>query len=280
RIVPGIRYEHIRNLSHDKKDLNKNDIRLTEVLLSPGVGLSYLGVENWTLFTGAYKGFSPTGPGQSGDIKPEESNNYELGASYGAENLNSTFVLFYNDYENIKGICSLSVGCDPSDLDKESNGGKAKIYGTEFNISGQTHFNSYTLQSDFNHSYTYAGFLSDINSSNAEWGVGDIKSGDPLPYVPDQKSALGLGIKDKLWGVRTRFNHTGRRYDQSLKEERRKLGQYITIDLAGDYTVYNSVNLFAKIENLTNKEYVSSMRPFGLRPGKPRSFFVGTKVEF
>ena len=51
------------------------------------------------------------------------------------------------------------------------------------------------------------------------------------------------------------------------------------IDAAASYTIAEHYKLYLKVDNLTANEYAVSLRPYGLRPGRPLQVFGGLKVD-
>ena len=242
------------------------------------MGIQFYAYEDTILFIGAYKGFSPTGPGQETETKPEESINYELGLNYNRKYINNTSVIFYNDYKNIKGICSFSSGCGTEKLDNEFNGGTAKVYGLEESLKFRIPFNGWFLFNHLNYTYTFAAFTSSHESLNPEWGLGTISNGSPLPYIPNHKISDKLGFEKDHWNFYLQVNHTGRRFNQSVKTNRLTLSSFTLFHISTGYKFNEDIKFHFKVENINNKKYVSSLRPYGYRPGKPRSFHLGGQL--
>ena len=62
----------------------------------PGMGANYKFNNDFSLFGGIHKGFSP--PGNQDGQESEESVNYELGTRFNLGKLTGEFVGFFNDY--------------------------------------------------------------------------------------------------------------------------------------------------------------------------------------
>jgi Fe(3+) dicitrate transport protein len=54
----------------------------------------------------------------------------------------------------------------------------------------------------------------------------------------------------------------------------------VNVDLSGSYDLTSHSQLYAKIDNIFDVAKISSRRPFGARPTKPRQFQVGYKYRF
>ncbi len=181
---------------------------------------------------------------------------------------------FFSNYGNIKGICSESTGCDLS-ADQTYSGGKAKIYGVEAVAENEWRSGAWFFPVRLSYNYNFAEFLRDQPSENPEWGIGEIKKGDPLPYIPDHKSFVSLGTHDRGQGYSLEAQHTGQRFDQAVVTGRRVLSSYVVIDALAWWNLTNLIRMDLKVDNLSGQVYETSLRPYGYRPGKPRTVSLG-----
>ena len=51
-------------------------------------------------------------------------------------------------------------------------------------------------------------------------------------------------------------------------------------DLSGEYRLGAGMRLFGSVQNLTDEVYNVAFRPSGARPGAPRTFIAGVKMQF
>ena len=274
----GSRYEdiHAQRKFLNGKTPQKNSQYTTFV---PGVGIQYSLITGLNLFTGISKGVSAVSPGQSRTAKPEESINYEAGAKY-QKIIRGEIIGFFNDYKNIKGFCSYSTGCDEEDLEREFNGGKAHIYGLEGHIGKEFYFTYFDVPVDINYTKTITQFRKQSHSFNREWGIGIIRKGDPLPYIPEDKISLSVGMITNKFSSFLNYNWQGHVHDQTVREGRQIVPARTVIDWSAKYQYSKNSEMFFKIDNLLGEKHIVSMRPFGARPGKPRSFNLGLKYVF
>ena len=248
-------------------------------IFSPGLGIQYSPSANLNLIAGMSKGVSGIAPGQSSVASPEESINYEVGIKYGGD-VRGELIGFFNDYKNIKGFCSFSSGCEEQDLDREFDGGKAHVYGVEGRIFREFDFLTFDVPIEFNYTKTLTRFLDQAKSFNREWGLGVIRKGDPLPYIPEDKFSLSFGAKGKKFSTFLIYNGQSSVHDQSVREGRQAVPAYDFIDWSAKYRYSKNSEVFVRIDNLLAKKYIVSLRPLGARPGKPRSFNLGLKYVF
>lgn len=276
----ALRYEDIRYKATDDA-LNTTQTR-GESLFVPGLGYFHQLDDRSSVFTGVNQGYTVVGPNDSESKKPEKSVNYEVGYRYLNEDIQTFFELigFYSDYQNIKGTCSFSAGCNSNQLEAEFDGGKAKIYGLESRVSRGYAWGSVFFPISFNFTMTKAQFASESNSQNPEWGVGTIKSGDPLPYVPIANYSFNVGTEYKNYKQEVVFTWVGQMYDQAIEASREIIPAHGVVDFTSQYAFSKQSTLLARIDNVLDSEYLVSLRPFGARPGKARAFQLGYRYQF
>jgi len=278
-ISGGARIESIDSKRKDRSDNPAHGtINNSDTVIIPGGGVFYQLTPELGLLGGVHKGFTPVGPGQTSDIDPEESVNYEAGFRYYQGAFSTEMIGFYNDYSNLKGVCTFSSGCDDADVDTEFNGGEAEIKGVEFSAAYQLAFNELNIPFKFDYTFTDAAFASDFGSSNPDWGVGDINSGDALPYIPEHQFSFSTGLAAQQWRIDTVLKYVGERNDTATGN--RVIESYTVVDLKGSYNLAEDIQLYSSIKNLLDKEYITSLRPYGARPGAPRLAQIGIKVSF
>ncbi|MCY4523305.1 MAG: TonB-dependent receptor, partial [Halobacteriovoraceae bacterium] len=185
KLTMGTRVEEVNSTStrQDLSQLEKSDIHIV-----PGMGIYGKITKNLGLLAGVGRGVVLPGPGEDSGIGPEESINYELGFRYDGY-FNWEAIGFLNDYQNIKGTCSFSSGCDAANLNREFDGGKAIVYGLESKLYHNFRHGKLIFPVQLNYTVTTAKFSEDSATTNPQWGSGlrseIIRNGDPLPYIPD-----------------------------------------------------------------------------------------------
>lgn len=288
--TPGVRYERI-DLTRtdfrkrpDGRALGPSKIiesRVTEV--TPGLGTTYRVNDDLNVFASVYRGFNPPAPGSDAD--PEESVNSEIGVRYGHEALSASLIGFSNDYGNLVGTCTISSsGCD---LGSQFDGGKARIRGVEamfgynFNPDG-----GWQLPLDVSYTFTDARFRNTFASEFEEWGR--VQSGDRLPYLPEHTLHVGFGVI----GEHLRVNLSGNYVDdmrivagQGTPPADLRTESAVVWDTAASWsfqprTQAKHLELYARIENLTDRAYIAAYRPAGARPAAPRTGVVGLRWMF
>ena len=286
--TPGIRYE---NITLSRRDYGKNDPERTGVDLSersnhvevfiPGIGLNYNLNSNFNLFAGVHKGFSP--PGSKEGTKPEESVNYELGLRLSKQSLSGEVVLFVNDYSNLLGADLAAAG--GGGTTEMYNAGEVLTKGLEFQLSydllSSDTYSSFRLPLSVVYTYTDSKFQNSFESENDSWGK--VTAGDDFPYLAHNQFTFIVALEH----LKININLSGRYTDemrtvpgQGVIPDNEKTDAFFVLDASANYAVYKNISLFVNSTNLTNKAYLVSRRPAGLRPGMPRAFMFGIKANF
>jgi Fe(3+) dicitrate transport protein len=281
-LTPGLRFEHVSTglLNRWTGVLQEN----VSTTLMPGVGLHYEIVEGLGVFTGVYRGFSPVAPGQTEDVMPETSTNYEAGVRYTdkEEATRIEAIGFFNDYSNLVGQCSFSSGCAPDDLAKQFNGGEVDIYGFEF-VAGHRLDLGAGFQLELRGAYTFTQteFQTAFKSANPQFGVVDV--GDELPYVPKHQASLQVGFGQRQWtvDVNTVYSDAMREVaGQGDAADGEETDSFVMLDLKVRYQPLRWLEIYLKGENLTMAQPIASRRPFGARPIKPLLISSGATVQW
>lgn len=251
----------------------------------PGIGALYSASENWSGFIGLNEGVTLVGPSTTESTKPEKSVNLEAGLRYQNPDAERFFeaIYFRADYSNIKGTCSFSSGCASNQLDQEFDGGKALIQGFEGRIAQMFTFGKVFMPVSLNLTLTQAQFAAEAVSSNPEWGSGtnfSLSPGDPLPYVPEANYSLNIGTQVGRYSQEFVLLWNGQMYDQASAAGREVIPAHGVVDWSGRYQLSDAGLIYARVDNLFDNAYLVSLRPFGARPGKDRSFQVGLKYRF
>jgi Fe(3+) dicitrate transport protein len=271
------------NVKFKYKDSNAGtEIHRGDSVAAPGLGALYKITDLFSVKGSVNRGVSVAGLSDNGAEAKEKATNYELGLKYisPAATTQAELILFYNDYANITGTCTSSTGCATNQLDLQFNGGAALIKGLEGRISQSLQYGKLTIPLQLNLTLLDAEFRNTFDSTTPEWGLGTVQSGDPLPYVPKVQYTINVGTVYGRFTEEFSFVYQKNAYDQSVAANRREIPAYGIIDWTGRYTLNKSSQVFARVDNLLDKEYMVSLRPYGARPGKPRAFMVGLSYTF
>ena len=277
-ITPGVRVEAMRSAFVDRAA--KTEERALSNVFLPGIGVFYAFTDALGAFAGVYRGFSPTAPGSAG-AKPELSVNYEGGARWLDRVVRLEAIGFYNDYSNITDVCTFSSGCVQQNVDRQHNGGKARIYGVESFAQTTPTIGDVAIPFTAAYTFTRAEFQTSFHSEDPIFS--DVVAGDEMPYIPRHQLHALLGLDSRYGG-----GAFGATYISAMREEagREPLAEtlatdeQLTFDVAANWRPMKPLTVYANVLNLFNDRSIVSHRPFGARPNAPRWVQVGIKASF
>ena len=286
-ITAGLRFE---NMDLERRDYSTADPDRSEGptqarsddldVTIPGLGMTWQASPRWLLLAGLFKGYNPPAPGSG--AKEEESTNLEIGARYRTGNGSSMdAIFFFNDYENLVGTCTASTGGD-CEIGDQFDGGEVEVYGLELVLAHQfLSRRSVQLPVRLAYTWTQTGFQNSFESDFDPWG--DVVAGDELPYIPENQFQLSAGLTGMRWAAWVVGNYadaTRTIAGSGAIPAGEGTDDFFVIDISGEYQLNDRAQLFGRIDNLFDQEYIVARRPAGARPGKPRSFLAGVRVAF
>ena len=279
--TPGLRYE---NITLERNDFGTEDVTRTGTNLStrsnemnefiPGIGVNYKFNQEFSLFGGVHKGFSPAGTTEG--ESSEQSVNYELGTRFSVNGFSGEVVGFYNDYSNLLG----------SDLAATGGGGTLDLFNAgEVDVAGLevlggydflTNNVNFSLPLTMTYTFTDAEFQNTFDSNVGIWGA--VASGDEIPYISRHQFNAGLSF------IAEKFEaHANARYRGEFRTlagsgdipSNEKVGSNFILDISAKYHLTNNFSLTTNVINMLDTEYEVSRVPAGLRPGHPFGIYGG-----
>ncbi|MEX0681766.1 MAG: TonB-dependent receptor [Balneolales bacterium] len=300
-VTPGLRVEYFV-YERDVLRNNYQDMRQTSsdavLALIPGLGLNYqTGVQS-ALFAGVHRGFSPprikdaiTATGTSEELDAEWSWSYEAGFRLRPfPFLKSEITAYYMSFENqIIPVSESSGGLGVPNATGLTNGGSTEHSGLEFLLQISPFIHSelpFNVDWDLGGTWSHATFSDDRFITSGEEII-NVK-GNKLPYAPEWSGFSRISL-DHVSGVsmHLKATYTGGQYGDVLNRteptgngREGQLESYTVLDTGLRYRLPTSFNatLSMAVKNLTNKRYISSRRPQGIRIGLPRMITFGINL--
>ena len=283
-VTAGLRYEDVDLLKKDytKEDLARSGKVRIETpnharVLIPGVGLHYQLMPAASVFFGIHKGFAP--PSAELYQKPESSVNMELGTRVAIGNFRAELIGFYNNYSNMLGS-DLAASGGAGTLE-QFNVGEARVKGAEFLVQYQPLPKNCNVRLPLQVSYTYTD--TEIRNSFESHSWGNVVRGDEIPYIFKHALNMQLGIECKWFyaNIGTRYNSDMRTSPgQGTIAEREKVPANLIFDASLNVFVNKYLTVRLNAINLTNRVYLTSRHPAGLRAGHPFGIYAGANVQF
>ena len=283
-VTAGLRYEDVDLLKKDytKEDLARSGKVRIETpnharVLIPGVGLHYQLMPAASVFFGIHKGFAP--PSAELYQKPESSVNMELGTRVAIGNFRAELIGFYNNYSNMLGS-DLAASGGAGTLE-QFNVGEARVKGAEFLVQYQPLPKNCNVGLPLQVSYTYTD--TEIRNSFESHSWGNVVRGDEIPYIFKHALNMQLGIECKWF-----YANIGARYNSDMRTspgqgtiaEREKVPANLIFDASLNVFVNKYLTVRLNAINLTNRVYLTSRHPAGLRAGHPFGIYAGANVQF
>ncbi len=269
------RYENVSFQSLDH--VTGLETRRKDDVFVPGAGILVKASDHVSSRFSWNKAVTIAGLDAAGGNRREEADNFELGAKYFHPGLDQMLDLtgFWNKYRNITGTCTAPSGCVANGIDLQFSGGRARVLGVEASAAQGISLGKVRLPVGVNLTWIQGTFESSFHSQNPDWGMGLVNKGDPLPYVPRLQYALSLGMEYKKFQQEFAIVYQTKMVDQAVQNLRAEVPPYGIVDWSARFQFSKRASLFGKADNLLGKEYLVSYRPYGARPGKPRSFLIG-----
>lgn len=280
-LTPGVRFEDIdmRRLDFATDDPTRAEgptrVRENSAQVAiPGMGALYRLDENWRLLAGVHKGYNPPAPGSS--ASEETSLNIEAGTRYDNGSLSMEAIYFVNDYDNLVGTVTESTG-GGGQVGDQFDGGEVVVSGLELAADYVASAGSIDIPVGIRYTWTNeAEFRNAFDSGFGPWG--DVQVGDELPYIPEQQLRATAGLVAEQWRVNLAANYVGKmrtEAGQGAFEPQQSVDSHIVWDVVASWSFTANLATYIKVDNLLDETYVAARRPAGVRPGLPRTAYIG-----
>ena len=279
-LTPGVRFEDVdmQRLDYSTADPTRSQgptrVRDNSVsVVIPGVGALYRLNSDWRLLAGVHKGFNPPAPGSSAE--EESSLNIEVGTRYDSGKLSFEAIYFNNDYDNLVGTFTESTG--GGDVGEQFDGGEVVVSGLE--LSSSYNWDIGHIDVPLNLKYTWttdAKFESAFDSIFDPWG--EVSVGDELPYIPEHQIRAAAGLITEQWRINVAASYIGKlrtKAGQGSFNDAESIDDRVVWDLMAAWQFTPRLSSYVKVDNLLDETYIAARRPAGVRPGLPRTVYLG-----
>ncbi|UAA40752.1 TonB-dependent receptor [Paraneptunicella aestuarii] len=280
----GLRYE---SMDLDRSDWGKSD-PLREAVPTykdntvdvwlPSIAMTYRYHDDLVLTAGVQKGFAPPAPGNK-EAENEESINYELGLRYKGSVVSAEALYFYSDYDNMHGNCTASQGCEEDNIGDQYNAGEVNVSGLELKAGAEWSLDNVVLPVSLTYTYTDTEFKNSFTSQLDTWG--DVTQGDALPYVPRNLLQLSAELIADKWSGGMILRYTGEMLTQAgsfSSNTNTHIPGRTVVDFTANYKIDDKQKVILSVDNLFDKEYLSTRVHGSLMAGKPRTIILSYNV--
>jgi hemoglobin/transferrin/lactoferrin receptor protein len=298
-ITPGIRFDRF-SLDAKQAGFNAQAVSLSGSAVSPKLGVLFRATPQWSVYGNYASGFKAPNAFQvnnffenviqgyktipNPNLKPEKSQNIELGVRGRTGVLSFDVAAFTGDYKNLIENDKLVGGRGIPRIDplvyQSVNVGRARISG--FEIKGELDF-------------TDQGRGFSVPFAYGQTRGRDRTSHQPLNSIDPQKLSAGIRYQAASWSVRLDAVHHGAKEWEDVDRAEVATGLQFrtpaatTLDISAQWRIRKDLRLNASVTNLTNKRYwmwsdvrgvttTSAIRDAYTQPG--RSFNVSLVADF
>lgn len=280
-LTPGVRFEDIdfERLDYSTADPSRSSgpsqIREnSESVFIPGFGALYRLNDDWRLLAGVHKGYNPPAAGSSASA--ETSINVEFGTRFDNDALRVEGIYFINDYDNLVGTVTDSTG-GGGQIGDQFDGGEAVVQGIEISVGTEFAMRSIRFPIDLRYTWTTeAEFENAFESDFDPWG--DVEPGDELPYIPEHQIRASLGLETDRLRINLGASYVGETRTEASQgdiDPALAVESHTVWDVVGIWKFNANFSGYVKIDNAFDAAYAASRRPAGLRPGLPRTAYLG-----
>ncbi len=280
-LTPGVRFEDIdtTRLDFSTSDPSRGQgptrtrTNSTQVFI-PGMGALYRLSDDWRLLAGVHRGYNPPSAGSS--ASEETSVNFEAGTRFDNDRFSFEAIYFLNDYDNLVGTVTESTG-GGGEIGDQYDGGEVTVAGLELSAGMRRSIGNVSVPLRLEYTWTTAAEFDSAFESNFDpWG--DVQVGDELPYIPEQQLRATAGLEADRWRVSVAANFIGKMRSKAgqgafLPEE--AIDSHTVWDMVASWSFTDNFASYIKVDNLFDETYVASRRPAGVRPGLPRTAYLG-----
>lgn len=253
------------------------------------VGLNYELDDANSLLAGVHQGIAIPGPRNVivDRVVPEESVSYELGARHRGDNFNAEVVGFITDFEK---IISTGAGLGLEGI-AVTNAGTASVHGIEALASyDPLQGNDLRMPLFASATWTDATLDQALVAGGGEniYGDGAGGAGIPgadLPYIPEWKLAVGVGLETDVWGVELAATYVSDTFGTALNSpvpvnssRQGEIDGGMIVDLGAYYQINETTKLIGGVHNLFEEVMITSRIPEGARVNAPREFYIGFEM--
>jgi iron complex outermembrane receptor protein len=205
----------------------------------------------------SYQGFPLADPLNT-NLDPETGNNFEVGCKFSTAPWQVSASFFYLMMDD-------EISYD-DDLQLNVNIGSTERYGSDLALAYAQEIHG-------------ASALLELVSAKFDGGTND---GNTVPLVPEAHAALSLWVKPVSWlRVTGLYSWQSKQYQGGdFDNNDRRIPSYGLFGLRADVSFGDRISFYGKIENLMDKDHISSAYNGGYYPGSGRAFYGGIKAGF
>lgn len=262
-VTPGLRFDTFR-IKAEQSGFGAQAVSLSGNATSPKLGVLYRATDAWSVFGNYAAGFRAPNAGQvnaffenpvsnyktvpNGDLKPEKSQNFELGVRGRMDALSIEAAIFtgrYKDFiEDLRQVGGTGAPGNPL-VFQSVNIGRVKLNG--FEVKGVMRWGS------------FAGGQWSTPFAYGQTRGRDTATGKPVNTVDPSRLTAGLRYDTNPFMVRLDMTHAAAKKAEDVTlatgSTQYLTPSYTVLDLSGQWRIRKDLRLNAGIYNLTDKKH-------------------------
>lgn len=193
---------------------------------------------------------------ESYDLKPEQSQTFELSLSNKYENLSSVFTIFNNKVKDKIDLVSYNDSSSSTKYYTSENIDQVDIKGAEVSFD-------YDLNKDI-----------DLGLNTTYLKTEDESTGKELTYTPNISASFSVNYKiTNDLNTNLMLRYIGEQYSNSTNTE--QTNDYTLVDLGAQYQINKNIEYYLGVDNIFNKEVDEEI---GTNVGS--YYFTGLRITF
>ena len=192
---------------------------------------------------------------------------------------------FFNDYQNLTGICTIA-SCGPDSRRLQSNAGNAHIYGAEFFARADHPLApGYVIPVIAAYTYTRTELLEAFMSQDPT--LGNVVAGDELPFIPRHQVGATVAFETPVVALAVAGSYVSAMREHAGQGPATVAEPFTDPSFILDVTARVPLKtarligqVYVNVRNILGAEDIAARLPFGARPVAPRWIQVGTKWSF
>ncbi|MDP2280302.1 MAG: TonB-dependent receptor [Methylotenera sp.] len=289
-LTPGVRVEDVRktiNVLQAEGDPQGFKKSYSQTVTLPGLGATWNGIANTTVFAGIHRGFAPPRP--SRDINFDDLAGLDAISATRAEESTNTEIGVRSNY--FKGVAfeAALFNIDFDEIVIQQTAGNfvnaGELQNTGIELGARVDFGAiYNTP----HNFYVMGNYTNLFKAKFKKDTNESTKGNRLPYAPRDIASVNFGYQHPIGlDARIGVDYVSQQYVdadnttvESLDGQEGRIPAYTLLNASVNFRpVGSKVSYFMSGHNLADKEYLVS-RVDGKVAGRQRQVFAGIRYDF
>ena len=194
---------------------------------------------------------------------------------YNSDAFSFESIYFHNNYDNLVGTITDSSGGGM--VGDQFDGGAVIVSGLELSMEHSFGIGHIDVPVGLKYTWTTeAEFKTAFDSDFGPWG--EVEAGDQLPYIPEHQFRMTAGTENQQFRATLAANYVGKMRTmagQGDYDPQETINSHLVWDMIASWNFTEQLSTYVKVDNLFDATYIAARRPAGVRPGLPRTAYIG-----